>query len=81
MDLKKFIAQMSAGAVVQSGSELHNYMSKLSQEAMKLTYQLNNSYHEVDEVIQIFSELTGKQIDESFRMFPPFYTDCGKTFP
>ena len=26
----------------------------------------------------IFSELTGKEVDKSFRMFPPFYTDCGK---
>ena len=24
------------------------------------------------------SELTGTEIDESFGLFPPFYTDCGK---
>ena len=24
------------------------------------------------------SELTGQKIDESFGMFPPFYTDCGR---
>lgn len=23
-------------------------------------------------------KLTGRQLDESFAMFPPFYTDCGK---
>ena len=31
-----------------------------------------------EEIIEIMSELTGKQIDGSFRMFPPFYTDFGK---
>lgn len=24
------------------------------------------------------SELTGSKVDESFGLFPPFYTDCGK---
>ncbi len=24
------------------------------------------------------SEITGKPVDETFRLFPPFYTDCGK---
>ena len=27
---------------------------------------------------EIFSEIIGKPVDESFSMFPPFYTDCGK---
>ena len=26
----------------------------------------------------IFSELTGRQVDKTFGLFPPFYTDCGK---
>ena len=26
----------------------------------------------------IMRDLTGRHIDESFSMFPPFYTDCGK---
>ena len=31
-----------------------------------------------EEIQEIFSELTGKQVDKIFGMFPPFYTDCGK---
>ena len=31
-----------------------------------------------EEIQKLFSELTGKPIDETFGMFPPFYTDCGK---
>ena len=30
-----------------------------------------------EEIVQLMSELTGQKIDESFGMFPPFYTDCG----
>lgn len=31
-----------------------------------------------EEIRNIFSELTGRQVDKTFGLFPPFYTDCGK---
>ena len=45
---------------------------------MKITAKLNGQYHEPDEIRQMMAELTASEIDESFGMFPPFYTDCGK---
>ena len=45
---------------------------------MRITAELNGSYHEPDMVRALFSQLTGKDVDESFFMFPPFYTDFGK---
>lgn len=78
MNLEEFITQMNAGTVVESGSELHQYMSILSQEAMRRTCELNNKYHEPDEVVKLFGEIIGKQVDNSLYVFPPFYTDCGK---
>ena len=39
---------------------------------------LNTSYHSQEEIVEIFSELTGSQIDSTFICFPPFYTDFGK---
>lgn len=53
-------------------------MCELSNEAMRITCELNGSYHTPDGVRELFSELIGKQVDESFFMFPPFYTDCGR---
>ena len=53
-------------------------MSELSQEAMKITTELNSSYYTPKEICDIFSKLIGKPVDNTFRMFPPFYTDCGK---
>ncbi|MGF7144504.1 acetyltransferase-like isoleucine patch superfamily enzyme [Anaerotaenia torta] len=53
-------------------------MHKVSQEALQITAQLNNTYHTPEEIRSLMSKLTGKPIDESFALFPPFYTDCGK---
>ena len=54
------------------------YSGWLSHQAVKLTTELNSSCHTHEEILKIFSELTGKQVDKTFGMFPPFYTDCGK---
>lgn len=53
-------------------------MNAVSQEAMHITMELNTSYHTPEEIRELFSRLTGKNVDDSFSMFPPFYTDCGK---
>ena len=50
----------------------------LSQEAIKITMEINNKYHTPEEIVDLFSELTGRKVDKTFRLFPPFYTDCGK---
>ncbi|WP_309412347.1 sugar O-acetyltransferase [Brevibacillus laterosporus] len=39
---------------------------------------LNTSYHSREEIVEIFSELTGNKVDSSFMCFRPFYTDFGK---
>lgn len=78
MELKKFLDHVNQGRPVQGGSLVHQYMTKLAQDAMCITARLNGSYHEPEEIRALFSELIGKPVDPSFRMFPPFYTDCGK---
>ena len=76
--LQDFLEYVSHGNTVTANSQEHQYMCKLSQEALQLTAELNNSYHPMEEVRQIFSKLIGKPVDESFGLFPPFCTDCGK---
>lgn len=78
MELKDFLSHMSSGKTVIAGSEIHRYMCMLSQEALKLTAELNNSYHTPEEIREIFSKLTGKPVNDTLNIFPPFYTDCGK---
>ncbi|MBR1776749.1 sugar O-acetyltransferase [bacterium] len=75
-DLTKFFECMKAGNVVKG--DMLRLFNELSQEAIKITMEINNKYHTPEEIVELFSELTGKKTDESFRLFPPFYTDCGK---
>jgi acetyltransferase-like isoleucine patch superfamily enzyme len=78
MTLNDFLDYMKSGAAVTGGSDVHLFMHSLAQEAMRITCELNGAYHEPEEIRAIFSNLTGKPIDESFMLFPPFYSDCGK---
>lgn len=78
MDLDEFLAYLNSGKTVQGGSEAHQFMHGVSQQALKITAEINGSYHEPAELRALFSELIGKPVDESFGLFPPFYTDCGK---
>lgn len=48
------------------------------REAIRITLELNTVYHTHDEIVALMSELTGTDVHESFGLFPPFYTDCGK---
>ena len=48
------------------------------RRAMRLTAQLNTlSFDEAAKVREIFSELTGRSVDDSFTLIPPFYTSYG----
>lgn len=62
----------------EGNKELAAYADDLFQEAIRLGMELNNQYHTPEEIREIMGRLTGKKIDDTFRMFPPFYTDFGK---
>jgi len=78
MNAEKFLEKMNNGERVSGGSEEHKVMHELSQRALKITAEINNSYHTEEEIRLLMSELIGKQLDESFGLFPPFNTDCGR---
>ena len=78
MDLEAFLEHLNSGKPVQGGSEAHQFMHGVSQEALRITAEMNGGYHEPEELRVLFSRLIGQPVDESFGLFPPFYTDCGK---
>ncbi len=78
MELNEFLDYMNSGKTVKGGSQVHKFMHFLSQEAMKITAQINGSYHTEAEIRSLFSQLIGKEVDENFGLFLPFTTDCGK---
>ncbi|MDE7403457.1 MAG: sugar O-acetyltransferase [Muribaculaceae bacterium] len=77
MSENDFLAFTANGGVVEAGSPMHNMMHKLSQRALRLTAEINNKYHNPEELRELMSELTGTTLDENFALFTPFYTDCG----
>lgn len=78
MDLDQFLEHLNSGTPVQGGGEAHQFMNGVSQEALRITAQINTGYHEPEELRALFSQLIGAPVDESFGLFPPFYADCGK---
>lgn len=78
MTTKEFLAYLNSGKTVEAGSAVHLYMQKLSQDALKITAEINGSYHTPEEVRELFSHLAENPVDDGFGPFPPFHTDCGK---
>lgn len=76
VDLDEFRKIMATGNIVED--EMLKTFNILSQEALKITMEINNKYHTPEEIVDLFSKLTGRNVDKSFRLFPPFHTDCGK---
>ena len=72
MTVEQYLEEMKPGFTVPGGSDAHLVMHEMSQKALQITMELNNKYHTHEEIIQLMSELTGPEIDDSFGMFPPF---------
>lgn len=78
MNINDFLAHLNRGESIEGGSEMHQMMHNVSQEALRLTAELNGQYQTPEKIQELFSRLIGKTVDHTFAMFPPFYTDCGK---
>lgn len=62
----------------EENAERNAYANELFQEAVRIGIELNMQYHTPEEIREIMGRLIGKKVDDTFRMFPPFYTDFGK---
>lgn len=79
MNLDEFIEFCKQGNPISGeDKELHELLIQNSYEAIRITTELNTSAHSKEEIVDIFSKLTGNQIDASFMCFPPFHTDFGR---
>jgi len=78
INIEQFRKVMATKEEICEGSEMFIIFHKLAQEALQITSEINNKYNTPEQIVVLFSKLTGTQVDKSFRCFPPFYTDCGK---
>ena len=77
MTLERF-QQMIATGKPLAGEEMITFMREQSDATRRLLFDLNGSYHSPEEIVALFSRITDNKVDDSFRLFPPFYTDFGK---
>lgn len=77
MNLYKFLEHVKCNLPIE-GDEMYDLMTNINDESRKIMAELNAKYHNSDEIRKLFSQLIGKHVDDTFRMFPPFYTDFGK---
>lgn len=78
MNLNDLLDALNAGTTITGNSPLHQVMHEASQDALRISADLNGSYHEPARVRELLAELTGKQVDDSVVVFPPFQADFGK---
>ena len=77
MELEAFLQHVKERKPLNT-PEIYEFMNRASDEARRITFELNGAYYSMPEVRDLFARLFGKPVDPSFRVFPPFYTDFGK---
>lgn len=77
MELEAFLQHVKERKPLNT-PEIYEFMNRASDEARRITFELNGAYHSMPEVRDLFARLFGKPVDPSFQVFPPFYTDFGK---
>ncbi|WP_026536003.1 DapH/DapD/GlmU-related protein [Arthrobacter sp. H14] len=78
MELDDLLEALNAGTTITGDSPLHEVMHRVSQEALRITSELNGGYQEPARVRELLTQLTGKPVDETVTVFPPLYSDFGK---
>src|SRR5699024_4927009 len=77
MELEDLLEALDAGERIEGNSPLHEVMHRTSQEALRVTGELNTGYHEPARIRELLSELTGTEVDASVTLFPPLHSDFG----
>ena len=73
-EFKEYVKERKA----LDSDEIHQFMHDMSDEARRVTYELNTAYHSQEDIRKLLSHLFGYQVPDTLRVFPPFYTDFGK---
>lgn len=68
-----------AGEVIPLDDPEYPELFKVIQKAIRTTAELNTLVtDDLAEIRKVFSRLIGKQVDDTFFVIPPFYTDFGE---
>ena len=78
MDLQELLTYFNESDTIGENPEAVELMRDYAREAQKIMMEINNRYHEPEELQALFEALIGKPTGTHFAIFPPFYTDFGK---
>ncbi|WP_426593479.1 sugar O-acetyltransferase [Cellulomonas sp. McL0617] len=78
MELADLLTHVAAGSVIEGGSAEMAFLHDAAQDALRVGAELNSGYRTPDEVRSLLSRLTGRAVDESVTLFPPFHCEFGK---
>ena len=67
MTLNEFLKYVETGKPLK-GDEIHQFMNEMSDEARRMTFELNGSYHDPEEIRELLSRLFNKPV---FSCIPP----------
>lgn len=65
MTILEYKQHIAAGLPVEAGSPAHLFMHAMSQEAIRITMEINNRYHTPEELRALLSELWGIEVPTS----------------
>lgn len=77
MELKEFLEHVNRRELLNT-PEIYEFMNRMSDTARRITCRINGEYQTPEQIRDLVSELFGYRVDETFRLFPPFYTDFGR---
>lgn len=72
------IERMKKGELILESDPDYPSLYQEFENTMKLVAQLNKGYHTPVEIRELLSRIWGQELDDTVRMFPPFYTAFGK---
>lgn len=78
LSLSGLLEHLNAGKPLIGETREFLTMTYYSEEARRVLGSMNSGYHPPEEIRMFMTEITGSQVPDSFRLFPPFYTDFGK---
>ena len=64
--------------IIRAGSAEHKFMHAAAARAQRYTSRINEGSCSQKKLRKMFFALTGQEEEESFCLFPPFYTDFGQ---
>ena len=75
MELNDFLMHVAMRKPLDT-PEIMELLNRMSDEARRITFELNGSYHTMEEIRALMSRLFGRPVDDTFRVFPQYRKRC-----